>query len=131
MSKNELEDSTDLPNIEITGKVEAVLALMQNKTAADDVPTAVDFWLLKHHVVIRSAPLKARTHSSRRRKGVSGLGWGQFVGIVGRDYQIATASACAYHRVTLRWRCFCRRAGQSVGVPSGSHGHSYEDAVYL
>ncbi len=35
----------DLPNVEITGKVGAVLSLLQEKTAASDVPTAVDGWL--------------------------------------------------------------------------------------
>ena len=35
----------DLPSIEITGRVEAVLALMQKKMAVDDVPTADDIWL--------------------------------------------------------------------------------------
>ena len=35
----------DLPNVEITGKVGAVIGLLQKETAAGDVPTAVDGWL--------------------------------------------------------------------------------------
>ncbi len=35
----------DLPNVEITGKVGAVIGLLQNKTAVGEVPTAVDGWL--------------------------------------------------------------------------------------